>query len=344
MERRQNNGRRGAGATAGLLAGMLTLGIACSGSDAKRSLSVAYSGIGDPNSWFVSFSDQMSAEAGRRGHAFFSRIAKFDNDDQKHEESQIQDVNTLIALKPDALVLGPVAVNRALLAVQIANNAGVPVIIVNRDAEDPVPAVSDKYFATVHSDFYAFGKEVCGKQLRKLFGNAPVKLLHLKGTEGGSNTIGMNNGCKDAIRADGHMEIACEDHGNYDEAQAYEATKRQIAAGCEFNAVFGHGDTEGLGAVRALLEAAAVDPRYKPGTDPTKGEIIVTACDASKPALANVKAGLEFGVMTTSPYYASQVFEAIEKHFAGEDVSPFIPVIDFFIDANNIPQYEAFGF
>lgn len=327
-----------------LVAGVLGGGPGCKTSDARTSLRVAYAGIGDPNSWFISFSDQMSAEAGRRGHAFFARIAKFDNDDQKHQESQIQDVRDLIGLDPDVLVLGPVAVNRALLAVDVANRAGVPVIVVNRDAEDPVPALSDKYFATIHSDFYAFGKEVCGKQLRRIFGNAPVRLLHLKGTEGGSNTIGMNNGCKDAIRADGHMQIACEDHGNYDQKQAYEATRRQIAAGCDFNAVFGHGDTEGLGAVQALLEAAATNPKYRPGTDPTKGEIIVTACDASKPVLANIKAHLQYGAMTTSPYYAAQVFDAIEKHQAGQKVDAFIPVIDFFIDVDSVSRYEAFGF
>jgi ABC-type sugar transport system substrate-binding protein len=327
-----------------LAAGLSAGGLGCRADDARKSLLVAYSGIGDPNTWFVSFSDQMSAEAGRRGHAFFRRIAKFDNDDQKHQESQIEDVKDLMTLNPDALVLGPVAVNRALRAVDVANKAGVPVIVVNRDAEDPVPSATDKYFATIHSDFYAFGKEVCGKQLRKVFGNAPVRILHLKGTEGGSNTIGMNQGCKDAIRADGHMEIACEDHGNYDRPQAYEATKRQIAAGCDFNAVFGHGDTEGLGAVQALLEAAATNPKYRPGTDPTKGEIIVTACDASTPVLANIKAGLQYGAMTTSPYYADQVFEAIEKHLAGQPVPTFVPVVDFFIDVSNVSRYEAFGF
>ncbi len=326
------------------LAGLLAAASACPASDSKQSLSVAYSAIGDPNTWFVSFSDQMAAEASRRGHAFFFRKAQFDSDDQRHQASQIEDVVNLMALKPDTLVLGPVAVNRAMQAVEIANAANVPVIIVNRDAEDPAPAASDKYFTTVRSDFYAFGKEVCGKQLRKVFGNRDVKLLHLKGTEGGSNTIGMNNGCKDAMKADGHMEVACEANGNYDYAQAYQAAKRLIAEGCDFNAVFGHGDTEGLGAVQALQEAAVSNPKYKPGTDPSKDEIIVTSCDASRAALASVKARLQYGVMTTSPYYASQVFDAIEKHFAGEPVSPFLPVVDFFIDVNNIVQYEEFGF
>jgi ABC-type sugar transport system substrate-binding protein len=334
---------RGVGWAACLAVCMAAIGLACNPVESRPTLKVAYSGIGDPNSWFISFSDQMSAQAGARGHVFFDRIAKFDNDDQKHQESQIQDVRDLIGLRPDVLVLGPVAVNRAMRAVQIANDAGVPVIIVNRDAEDPVPAVSDRYFTTIHSDFYAFGKEVCGKQLRRIFGDVDVKLLHLKGTEGGSNTIGMKKGCEDAIKADGHMEITCEDNGNYDQVQSYQAAKRQIALGCEFNAVFGHGDTEGLGAVQALMEAAVTNPKYQPGTDPTK-HVIVTACDASKAALMNVKAGLQYGAMTTSPYYASQVFDAIEKHFAGQVVPPFIPVIDFFIDVGNIDRYLDFGF
>jgi ABC-type sugar transport system substrate-binding protein len=228
--------------------------------------------------------------------------------------------------------------------VKVANDAGVPVIIVNRDAESPVPPSSDKYFTTIHSDFKNFGKEVCGKQLRKIFGNATVKLLHLKGTAGGSNTIDMAEGCEAAMKADGHMEMACEDHGNYNLEQSYEAAKRQIAAGCDFNAVFGHGDTEGLGAARALQEAAVMNPKYRPGTDPSKGEIVIVGCDASRDALAIIKAGLQYGAMTTSPYYAGQVYDAIEKYFRGEHVDPFIAVTDFFIDVNNIAQYEQFGY
>ena len=70
----------------------------------------------------------------------------------------------------------------------------------------------------------------------------------------------------------------------------------------------------------------------------------MTSCDASSMALDKVKARQLYGVMTTSPYYASQVFDAIEKYFAGEPVMPFIPVTDFFIDVNNIANYEQFGF
>jgi ABC-type sugar transport system substrate-binding protein len=328
-----------------LAAGLVPAASGCTGPGNKRSLNVAYAAIGDPNGWFVSFTDQMSAEAGARGHTFFRRIPKFDNDDMLHQQNQVEDVRALMAIKPDVLVLAPVAVNRAMAAVEVANQAGVPVILVNRDAEDPVPAGgSDKYFTTIHSDFKAFGREVCGKQLRKIFGDRPVRLLQLKGTEGGSNTIGMNDGCKEAMRADGKMTLACEDNGNYDEDQSYAAAKRQIVAGCDFNAVFGHGDTEGLGAVKALIEASRTNPKYTPGTDPAKGEIIVTSCDASVKALATVKARTQYGVMTTSPYYAAQVFDAIEKHFAGASVPTFIPVVDFFIDVNNIAQYEAFGF
>ncbi len=327
------------------VAAVLWLAAGCRPQDSQTTLRVAYAAIGDPNTWFTSFSDQMGVEAGRRGHGFVYRIADFNIDDQLHQESQNRQVREMIADRPDVLVLGPVAVNRAMEAVRIANEAGVPVLIVNRDAEAPRPMSSTKYFTTIHSNFLDFGREVCGRQLRRIFGdNATIRLLHLKGTEGGSNTIDMSNGCKEAIRADGHMMIACEDNGNYDRQQAYEATRRQIAAGCDFNAVFGHGDTEGLGAVQALMEAAATNPKYRPGTDPTKGEVIVTACDASRDALANVKAHLQYGAMTTSPYYASQVFDAIEKHFRGEEVPSFIAVNDFFIDVGNIAQYEAFGF
>jgi ABC-type sugar transport system substrate-binding protein len=338
MDRRYERRRR-----AVWLAAALLLGTGCQPGPARTSLKVAYAGVGDDVSWFDSFADALGLEARRRGHDLLKRLPAFSNDDAVHQENQNAKVRELMALDPDVLVLGPVAVNRAMEAVRIANQAGVPVMIVNRDAESPRPPSSDKYFATIHSDFFNFGREVCGKQLRRIFGNATVKLLQLKGTEGGSNTIDMNNGCREAIRADGHMMIACEDNGNYNPDEALAAARRQIASGCDFNAVFGHGDTEGLGAVQALMEAAATNPKYMPGTDPTRN-VIVTSCDASRMALAAVKSRLLYGAMTTSPYYAGQVFDAIEAHFRGEEVPPFIAVNDFFIDIDNIAQYEAFGY
>ena len=190
-----------------MAAAVLLAATGCSGSGDRRQLTVAYSAIGDDNTWFTSFSYAMAAEAGRRGHTYQTHRAVFNSDDQKHQQSQVDGVRELMNVRPDVLVLAPVAVNRAMQAVKVANDAGVPVIIVNRDAESPVPPSSDKYFATIHSDFKNFGKEVCGKQLRKIFGNATVKLLHLKGTAGGSNTIDMADGCEDAMQADGHMEI-----------------------------------------------------------------------------------------------------------------------------------------
>ena len=257
-----------------LAVALLPAAIACSKSGGGRKLTVAYSGIGDPNSWFESFSIQMAAEAGARGHVFHRKIATYDNNDEKHQESQIQDVTDLISMTgPDVLVLAPVAVNRARDAVQVANEKGVPVIIVNRDAEEPPPPgyVSNRYFSTIHSDFKAFGKEVCGKHLRRIFGrDRQIRILHLKGTLGGSNTIGMAEGCEDAAQADGNITFPCWDVGNYDLPQSIAAAKRQITAGCDFNAVFGHGDTEGVGAVMALMEAAVTNPKYKPGTDPAR--------------------------------------------------------------------------
>ena len=62
---------------------------------------VAYSSVGDPNPWFLAFSDELEKEAKKRGYQFRVTHA------QAKLEKQISDVEDIVAQKPDFLILGP---------------------------------------------------------------------------------------------------------------------------------------------------------------------------------------------------------------------------------------------
>ena len=95
----------------------------------------------------------------------------------------------------------------------------------------------------------------------------------------------------------------------------------------------------------ALMEAAVTNPKYKPGTDPAKGEIIVTSCDASKMALREGEGAPAVRGHDDQPLLR---LPGVRRHRGAlrrpAACNAFIPVTDFFIDVSNIAQYEAFGF
>ena len=63
-----------------------------------------------------------------------------------------------------------------------------------------------------------------------------------------------------------------------------------------------------------------------------------------KDAIKAVKAGELYASITVSPYYANQVFDAIEAFKAGKPLPPYIRVDDFVIDSSNVDKNASFGF
>jgi len=292
-------------------------------------IKVAYSSVGDPNPWFIAFSEELEKEAEKRGIDFRVTHA------QAKIEKQIADVEDLVAQKPDVLILGPIDVEGSAEALPIAKKAGVPVLVVNRDIRG-VPG--EDYMSRIYSDFEWIGSK-CADVLAETFGSAPIKVVELHGTPGGGNTIGLAKGFRDSMEKYPNMEIVSSQLGDYNRATAMASMENIIQSGVEFNAVYGHFDEEALGAIQALKAAG-----MKPGSDWENGEIVIVADGGITDALKAIKAGEYHASVTCSPYYAGQVFDAIEAYLAGENLPDYIRVDDFVIDQTNIDEYMWFGF
>jgi len=104
---------------------------------------VAYSSVGDSNSWFIAFSAELKAEAAKRGYRFHVTHAQSD------AAKQIDDVEDIIAQQPDYLILGPKDVEASAPALAIAKKAHIPVIVVNRDI---VGKPGEDYVTKIYSD------------------------------------------------------------------------------------------------------------------------------------------------------------------------------------------------
>jgi ABC-type sugar transport system substrate-binding protein len=292
--------------------------------------SVTYSSVGDPNPWFETFTRQMEREAIKRGYAFTVVHA------EAKVDKQIADVEELVSRKPDILILGPIDVKASAPCLDIAKKAGVPVIVVNRDiAGQP----GKDYVTRIYSDFEWIGAKQAELIAKALGPDKPIKIVELHGTPGGGNTIGLSKGFREEMKKHPNMEIIDSELGNYDRLTALASMKNVIEKlGGSFNAVFGHADVEGVAAIQSLkAKGFAVG-------DGRNNSIVVVSNSGLKEAIKAIKAGDLYATVTVSPYYANQVFDAVDDFRSGKTLPPYIRVEDFIIDTSNVAQYESFAY
>jgi len=292
---------------------------------------VEYSSVGDSNEWFVAFAHELENEAKKRGYTLRVRHA------QAKIDKQISDVEDIISRKPDYLILGPIDTKGSAGALQIAKNGGVPVIVVNRDI---VGKHGEDYVTKIYSDFNWIGEKMAEEIHAAFPADWPkIRVVELHGTAGSGNTIGMQAGFRKKLAEYENMEIVASQPGNFRTDVAQNAMESIIASGKGFDAVVCHFDTDAMGAMLALKGAGR-----KMGGDPKSGEIVIVGNGGTKDGLKAVKAGQYHTIVSVTPYYANQVFDAIEAYKAGKTLDPYIRVKDIIIDKNNVDEHMDSGF
>ncbi len=299
--------------------------------DASVSPRIAYSSVGDPNPWFLAFSAELEKEANKRGYQFRVTHA------QAKLEKQIADVEDIVVQKPDFLILGPIDREGSAAALRIAKQAGVPVVVVNRDVQG---VAGEDYITKIYSDF-----EWIGEKMAELVHDAfeadaeEIRVVELHGTQGGGNTIGMSKGFRKKMEQYPNMKIVASQPGDFNRSTAMKSMENIIQSGVEFDAVVGHFDEDALGAIRALRAAGK-----KLGSNPTDGEIVVVGNGGTKDGLNAIKAGHYHKIVSVTPYYAGQVFDAIEAYSKNEVLPAYIRVEDIVIDKSNVDKHMPTAF
>jgi len=300
------------------------------GATGAKGRKIAYSSVGDPNPWFLAFSAELEKEAKKRGYDFRVTHA------QAKVEKQIADVEDIIAQKPDYLLLGPIDTTGSAPALGTAKKSNIPVVVVNRDIKGTAGA---DYVTKIYSDF-----EWIGAKMAELIHDAfpadtkAIKVVELHGTPGGGNTIGLQKGFRKKMAEYPNMSIVASQLGNYSRATAMKSIENIIQSGVEFNAVVGHSDEEAIASIQALQAAG------KLGKEPKPGEIVIVGCGGTKDGIKAIQAGHYHKLVSVSPYYSGQVFDAIEAHAKGEKLPEYIRVEDVVIDKSNVEKYVSFGF
>ena len=267
---------------------------------------VGFSQVGSESDWrMANTASMISALSEENG---FELI--FDNAKQK-QENQLLAIRNFIQQDVDYIVLAPIAESGWDDVLQEAKDAGIPVIIVDRQI-----AVGDEslYTSWVGSNFLEEGQ----RAIRWLEGtiqqqgrlNQPLRILHIMGTDGATAQIQRTKALNDAARTHPGWKIVSRLKGEYTEAKAYELVRDFLQTGEEIDVIYSENDNMTFGAIRALEEAG-----IRCGTD---GDVMIISFDAVRDALELCLEGKISVCVECNPLHGPRVASLIRQLEAGE--------------------------
>jgi len=270
-------------------------------------LTIGFSQIGSESAWRTSFTEAVKAEAQARG------INLLFSDAQQEQENQIAAIQAWIAQGDvDAIILAPVIESGWDEVLQEAKDAGIPVVIVDRN----VDADPSLYVTRVSSDFVHEGRLAAAWLVQATSGQCNI--VELQGTVGSAAATDRMKGFNEVIALFPKMKIIRSETGNFVRAEGKQVMQSFLSAEDPANicAVWAHNDDMAIGAIEAIKEAGLV-----PGKD-----ILVVSGDAIPDIFDALDAGEANATVELSPFMGGPAFDAVVATLNGEELPKWIPV------------------
>lgn len=228
-------------------------------------------------------------------------------DAQDDAASQLSSVEDLLIKQIDVLIVNPVDGDAVVSAISSANNAGVPVITVDRAAE------GGKVASHIASDNVAGGK-MAGDFIAEQLGEK-AKVVELQGIPGTSAARDRGNGFNISIDSYPEMEVIARQPAAFDRAEGMTVMENILQGNSKIDAVFAHNDNMALGAMEAISAAGRSD------------EIMIVGFDAIDDAREAVKEGELAATVAQKPGLMGEM--AVKKAIEvanGKEVEEYTPV------------------
>ena len=281
-------------------------------------IKIGFSQTGNQVGWRIAQTTSIVEEGEARGYEIVYTDAEEDT------EKQIADVQDILTQGVDYLIFDPREYEASAAVLDIAKEAKVPVVVVDRDVVGE-PGVD--YVALIAPDFVWEGQQAA-EWLRDAR-NGQARIVEITGTPGSSAMIDRQNGFMQVISEEEDMVIVASETGNFTRSEAQKTMENIIhtMAG-QFDTIFVHNDDMAIGVLQALKAAGIM-----PGQD-----IMVIGIDGQKEAVQAIIDGEMACTVTCSPDYGPIVFDTIEKLLSGDPVSLHIVMPGYVIDTSNAAQ------
>jgi ribose transport system substrate-binding protein len=239
-------------------------------------------------------------------------------DAQGNARKQLSDIEDLVQQRMDAVLISPYQSDPIVPAVRAANEAKVPVVIVD------IGVKGGDYVALIISDNFAGGKLAGDFIAERLQGKGPV--AHISAQPGVENARKRGAGFEQVMKERG-IKIVASQTAYSERAKGMEVMENMLQAHPDIRAVFCENDEMALGASRALLGASRKD-------------VVVVGFDGNPDALAAIRKGELAATVAQQPEEMGRMGVRIAlKSIKGEAVDKTVQVPVTLITRQNLDQY-----
>ena len=292
-----------------VLALALLLGCSAATAEETKTIGVIYWSLN--NNFMVFLKNNIEAECAALGYETIPL------DSRSSTVTELSNVEDLISRNVDAVIMVPMDSEASSNAVVLLNNAGIPVITVDRST------TSGEVITSIATDNYAGGKTAGEFTVKQLEGKGKVVIL--RGTLGTDLENQRFTGFKDAI-AGTEIEVVSEQSANFDRT-----TENILQANPDINLVYAENDEMCLGVAKALESA-------------NRSDIMVVGFDGAVETLEAIKTGKVTGtVFQQFALIGKLSVDIFDQYFKGDTANIENPmaVPCEFASAENVEQYLA---
>ena len=258
-------------------------------------------------------------------------VIEIADDDVNKQLSQVQN---FIAAKVDAIIVNAVDTSATAPMTKLANDAGIPIVYVNRQPID-VDALGPKG-AFVASNEVDSGtletREAC--RLLKEAGKTEANILIMVGDLANQAAVQRTKDIHDVNAGPDcgvKLNVLDEQTAVWDPVKAQDLMTNWIAAGHKPDAVIANNDNMAIGAINAM-KAAGWDMK----------SVIVGGIDATQEALAYMKAGdLDITVFQDAAGQGGGAVATAMKLAKGETVEPKVWIPFQLVTPANMDQFAS---
>lgn len=243
-------------------------------------------------------------------------------DSQGDPGKQMSDVENLLQQGIDLLILNPVDSDAAGQAALLANDQGVPVITVDRQASEG-DIVTHVGFDALKSGGIAAG------YLEEALGGEG-KVVEVQGILGTNVGQDRSQGFNDHMDGVDGIEIIASQSANFDRGEALSVMEDILQANKEIDAVYAANDEMVMGALSAIESSGRLD------------DIVIIGTDAIDPATDAIREGRLDATIAEPPFFLGReaVFAAI-KTLNGEEVDDQITLDNTLVTKDNVDEVKT---
>ena len=169
-------------------------------------------------------------------------------------ERQMQIIENLLQTGIDVLTLTPSGSREIVSAIAEANQAGVPVVIVDTRADAQALAAAQATIATFIGSDNVDGGRIAGRFVAEALGGQG-RVAVVEGIPGHETGDSRLRGFREVIAEHPGISIVASQTANWERDQAFNVTQNMLQSHSDLQAIFAANDMMALGAVEAIAAA-----------------------------------------------------------------------------------------